>query len=332
MRYPDTRMRRLRAGAFIRNLVQEHHLAVTDLICPLFVLPGKKQKVAIASMPDICRFSVDRLLYEVESLVQLSVPAGIVFPVIPEEWKDQEGSYALDAEGLVPEAIAAIKQRFPNFGVITDVALDPYTSHGQDGCIDMQGYVLNDQTNRILAQQALLHAAAGADMVAPSDMMDGRVGIIRKALEQQGYTATAILAYTAKYASAFYGPFRDAIGSKQSLGQSSKASYQMHPAQANEALHEAALDLAEGADMLMVKPGLPYLDVLYRVKAKFAKPIAAYQVSGEYAMLQAAAQQNWLELEPCALESLLAFKRAGADAIVTYFAKQAAQWMLAATD
>lgn len=331
MSYPHIRMRRLRAKAFTRKLVQEHRLAVADLICPLFVIPGKKQKIAVSSMPGVYRFSIDALLYEIEALVRLGIPAAVLFPVIPPECKSPDGHAAVQSDGLVPQAVAAIKQRFPEFGVITDVALDPYTDHGQDGLLNAAGYVRNDQTIQLLAQQALVHVAAGADMVAPSDMMDGRIGMIRSALEQHGYTETPILAYTAKYASAFYGPFRDAVGSRQALGKADKLSYQMHPSQTNEALHEAELDIAEGADILLVKPGLPYLDVLYRIKTQFAKPVAVYQVSGEYAMLQAAAQNQWLELEPCMIESLLAFKRAGADVILTYFAKQAAQWLVSTT-
>ena len=326
--YPATRLRRLRSKPFFRSLVQEHEVRVTDLICPLFVLPGKRQKVAIESMPDVYRFSIDQLVVEVEALVKLGILAAILFPVIPTELKTAEASAAYDEDGLIPQAVRAIKQGFPDFAVITDLALDPYTSHGQDGVIDADGYVLNDETNTILVKQALAHAEAGADMVAPSDMMDGRVGCIRSALEQQGHRQTAILAYTAKYASAFYGPFRDAVNSKAALGKADKLAYQMHPAQRNEALHEAALDIQEGADIIMVKPGLPYLDVLYCLKQQFAKPTFVYQVSGEYAMLQAAAKQGWLELEPCMMESLLAFKRAGADAILTYFAKQAAQFLV----
>lgn len=324
MAYPLTRPRRLRAQDFSRRLVREHRLSCDDLIYPVFVHEGATAREAVPSMPGIERLSLDALLQEAESLLELGVPALALFPVVPQEKKSLDAKEAFGESALAQRAIRALKQRFPELGVISDVALDPFTSHGQDGLIDADGYVLNDATVEVLVQQALSHAAAGADIVAPSDMMDGRIGAIRQRLEQEGFSNTRILAYSAKYASSYYGPFRDAVGSSGSLGQGNKFSYQMDPANGAEALREVALDLEEGADMVMVKPGMPYLDILQRVKERFGVPTFVYQVSGEYAMLRAAFERGWLEAEPVMLESLLAFKRAGADAILTYFAKDAA--------
>ena len=325
--YPGVRMRRMRRDAFSRRLMRENRLTTDDLIYPVFVLPGKGQREPVASMPGIERLSVDLLLEELESVVSLGIPAVTLFPVVPGADKSDKAQEAYNPDGLVPVAIRAIKSRFPELGVITDVALDPYTSHGQDGLIDDDGYVVNDATVDVLVRQSLCHAEAGADVVAPSDMMDGRVGQIREALEASDFYNVRILAYAAKYASSFYGPFRDAVGSAGNLGGGGKHSYQMDPANADEALREVALDLEEGADMVMVKPGLPYLDVVRRVKTQFGAPTFVYQVSGEYAMLMAAAGNGWLDERACALESLVAMKRAGADGILTYFAKRAAGWL-----
>lgn len=326
-RFPHARLRRSRTHDFSRRIVREHRLAVDNLIQPLFVLPGRGQRQPVASMPGVERLSVDLLLAEAEALLNLGIPAVALFPVTPPEDKSEDAAPAYDEHGLAQTAVRAIKQRFPELGVITDVALDPFTSHGQDGLLDSQGYVTNDATVEVLVKQALSHAAAGADIVAPSDMMDGRVRAIREALERQGYPNVQILSYAAKYASSFYGPFRDAVGSAANLGKSGKASYQMDPANSDEALQEVALDLEEGADMVMVKPGMPYLDIVRRVKETFGVPTLVYQVSGEYAMIKAAAERGWLAEEAVMMESLLAFRRAGADAILTYFAREAAEWL-----
>lgn len=325
--FPARRLRRLRRHDFSRRLVREHVLTVDDLIYPVFVLEGSQRREAVTSMPGIERLSLDLLLEEAAELVALGIPAIALFPVIPAEQKSLDAAGAWNADGLVPRTVRALKQAFPELGVITDVALDPYTTHGQDGIIDEQGYVLNDLTTRTLVKQALTHALAGADVVAPSDMMDGRLGAIRDALEQHGLVNTQIMAYSAKYASHYYGPFRDAVGSAGNLGRSSKETYQMDPGNGNEALHEVGLDIAEGADMVMVKPGMPYLDVVHRVKQQFGVPTFAYQVSGEYAMHMAAIQNGWLKERECIMESLLCFKRAGADGILTYFAKRVATWL-----
>ena len=326
-RFPALRMRRLRRDDFSRRLVRESRLAVDDLICPLFVLEGEGQREAVASMPGVERLSIDLLLEEADALVGLGVPAVALFPGTPPEKKSDDAREAFNPDGLAQRAVRALKDRHPDLGVITDVALDPFTSHGQDGLIDDTGYVLNDETVDVLVKQALSHAAAGADVVAPSDMMDGRIGAIRAALEDAGHIHTRILAYSAKYASSFYGPFRDAVGSAASLGAGNKYSYQMDPANSDEALWEVGLDLDEGADMVMVKPGLPYLDIVRRVKDHYGAPTFVYQVSGEYAMLMAAAQNGWLDERAVILESLLAFKRAGADGILTYFARRVAGWL-----
>ena len=323
-------MRRMRRDDFSRRLMRESVLTVDDLIYPVFVLEGKDCSEAVASMPGIARQSLDRLLRTAEQAVNLGVPALAIFPVIDAARKASGAEEAWNPDGLVPSVVRALKKEFPELGVITDVALDPYTSHGQDGLInadDPRGYVLNDETLEALARQALTHAQAGADVVAPSDMMDGRVRRIRAELDAAKCIHTRILAYSAKYASSFYGPFREAVGSAGNLGKGSKATYQMDPANGDEALREVALDLAEGADMVMVKPGMPYLDVVHRVKDEFKVPTYAYQVSGEYAMLKAAAQNGWLDEKACVLESLLAFKRAGADGVLTYFALDAAAWL-----
>lgn len=325
--FPYQRLRRLRQNPAIRTLVQEHHLQVSDFIYPVFVLPGARQKQAIASMPGCERLSVDFLLPEVEILLQSGIQAMALFPVIPVEQKSLDAANAYDPEGLMQQAIRIIKREFPTMLLIGDVALDPYTSHGQDGIINENGYVLNDETTEILVQQALAQAEAGVDIIAPSDMMDGRIGAIREALETHGFTHTLLLSYAAKYASHFYGPFRDAVGSAAQLGKADKLSYQMNPANVEEALREVAQDIDEGADMVMVKPGMPYLDVICRVKKTFQVPTFAYQVSGEYAMLKAAAAQGWIDEEKAVLESLIAFKRAGCDGILTYYAKQAAIWL-----
>ncbi|BAP15370.1 MAG: delta-aminolevulinic acid dehydratase [Alcanivorax borkumensis] len=323
--WPATRMRRMRRDDFSRRLMREHTLTVDDLIYPVFVLEGSNQIEAVPSMPGVERKSIDLLVEEARELADLGVPAMALFPVTPGDIKTLDGREAWNPEGLAQRAVRAIKAAVPEMGVITDGALDPFTTHGQDGIIDDNGYVLNDVTVDALVKQALSHADAGADMVAPSDMMDGRIGAIRDALEAHGHIHTRIMAYSAKYASAYYGPFRDAVGSAGNLGKADKTTYQMDPANSDEALHEIALDLAEGADVVMVKPGMPYLDVVRRVKDEFKVPVYAYQVSGEYAMHMAAFQNGWLDQDKVMMESLLAFKRAGADGILTYFAKTAAQ-------
>jgi len=326
-KFPHRRMRRMRRDDFSRRLMRESHLSVDDLIYPMFILEGEGQREAVASMPGIERLSIDELLKEAADLVNLGIPAVALFPVTPLEKKTEDAREAFNPDGLAQRAVRALKARFPELGVITDVALDPFTTHGQDGLIDATGYVMNDETVAVLVKQALSHAEAGADVVAPSDMMDGRIGQIREALEDVGYIHTRILAYSAKYASSFYGPFRDAVGSAANLGAGNKYTYQMDPANGDESLWEVALDLEEGADMVMVKPGMPYLDIVRRVKDQFAVPTYVYQVSGEYAMLMAAAQNGWLDEKAVILESLLGFKRAGADGILTYFAKRVAQWL-----
>ena len=323
--FPIQRPRRLRKDAFSRKLVRENNLTVNDLIYPCFVLDGHKQSQAIASMPDVNRQSIDLLLKEAEIIHSLGIPAIALFPVTPDTIKSLDASEAYNPEGLAQRTVRALKAEFPDLGVITDVALDPFTTHGQDGLINEQGHIMNDETLEVLVKQAMSHAEAGVDIVAPSDMMDGRIGAIRQQLEAQGHTHTRILAYSAKYASSFYGPFRDAVGSAENLGSANKLDYQMDPANSDEALHEVALDINEGADIIMVKPGMPYLDVLRRIKDTFQKPTFAYQVSGEYAMLKAAAQNGWLDEKMTVMESLLAFKRAGADGILTYFAKDVAK-------
>ena len=326
MAYPYNRPRRMRRDEFSRRLMREHVLTANDLIYPVFVheLQGRE---AVPSMPGVERLSIDELLKVAEQAAELRVPALALFPVTAPEAKSLDAEAAWDDNGLAQRAVRALKQRFPELGVITDVALDPFTTHGQDGIIDDGGYVLNDVTVEALVKQALSHARAGVDIVAPSDMMDGRIGAIREALEGDGHVHTKIMAYSAKYASAFYGPFRDAVGSAGNLGKSNKYNYQMDPANSNEALHEIALDLEEGADMVMVKPGMPYLDVVRRVKDEFGVPTFAYQVSGEYAMLKAAINNGWLDERACVLEALTAFKRAGADGVLTYFALDAARWL-----
>ena len=323
--FPHTRMRRLRAQAFSRALVSENTLSAADLIYPVFVLEGSNQREAVASMPGIERLSVDLLIEQAREAVDLGVPAFALFPVVGQEHKSLLAEAAWSPDGLVQRAVAALKAAVPDLGIMTDVALDPYTTHGQDGIINDDGYVLNDVTTEVLVKQALSHAAAGADCVAPSDMMDGRIGAIRSALETEGHVNTLIMAYAAKYASSYYGPFRDAVGSAGNLKGGDKKTYQMDPANLDEAVHECALDLNEGADMIMVKPGMPYLDVVRRVKDALHAPTFAYQVSGEYAMHQAAFAQGWLDRDAVTLESLLAFKRAGADGILTYFALDAAR-------
>ena len=326
-RFPQRRLRRLRRDDFSRRLARENRLSPDDLILPVFILEGTRTIQPVASMPGVSRRSVDELLPVVEQALALGIPAMTLFPVIEAHGKTPGAEEAFNPDGLVPRCIREVKARFPEMGIITDIALDPYTSHGQDGLVDAQGYVLNDETIAVLEKQALTHAEAGADVVAPSDMMDGRVGALRRALDGRGHIHTRILAYSAKYASAFYGPFRDAVGSGANLGKGDKTTYQMDPANSDEALHEVALDIDEGADMVMVKPGLPYLDIVRRVKETFGLPTAVYQVSGEYAMLRAAAGNGWLDLRSCALETLLSMKRAGADAILTYFALDAARWL-----
>lgn len=323
--FPIQRPRRMRKDAFSRDLMRENTLTAHDLIYPCFVLEGQQQKQAISSMPGVYRLSIDLLLKEAEIIHKLGIPAIALFPVTPDDVKTLDAREAYNPEGLAQRTVRALKAEFPELGVITDVALDPFTTHGQDGLIDDTGYIVNDETVEVLIKQALSHAEAGVDIVAPSDMMDGRIGAIRQALETQGHIHTRILAYSAKYASSFYGPFRDAVGSAANLGGGNKYSYQMDPANSDEALHEVALDINEGADMIMVKPGMPYLDILRRVKDTFQKPTFVYQVSGEYAMLKAAAQNGWLDEQATVMESLLAFKRAGADGILTYFAKDVAQ-------
>ncbi len=323
--FPATRMRRMRRDDFSRRLMRETRLSTDDLIFPIFIVEGNNQKQAIASMPGIFRLSIDALLKEADELVSLGIPAIALFPSPDASTKTLQGLEAFNSDGLVQRAVRALKARQPELGIITDVALDPYTTHGQDGIIDDKGYVMNDVTVEALVKQALSHAEAGADIVAPSDMMDGRIGAIRLALEAQGHIHTKILAYSAKYASSYYGPFRDAVGSSSNLGGGNKYSYQMDVANSDEALQEVALDLAEGADMVMVKPGMPYLDIVAKVKQEFRVPTFVYQVSGEYAMHMAAAQNGWLNEDAVAMESLIAIKRAGADAILTYFAKKAAR-------
>lgn len=322
--FPTHRPRRMRKDAFSRRLMRENQLQVDDLIYPCFVLEGNNQREAVASMPGVERLSIDLLLKEAETIHKLGVPMMALFPVTPLEKKTEDAREAYNPEGLAQRAVRALRSEFPELGIMTDVALDPFTTHGQDGLIDDSGYIINDETVEVLVKQALSHAEAGAQVVAPSDMMDGRIGAIRDALEASGHIHTRIMAYSAKYASSFYGPFRDAVGSAGNLAGGNKFSYQMDPANSDEALHEVALDIAEGADMVMVKPGMPYLDVLYRVKQAFQKPTFVYQVSGEYAMLKSAILNGWLS-EDTVLESLLAFKRAGADGILTYFAKDIAQ-------
>lgn len=326
-KYPQTRMRRMRRDAFSRDLMREHILTPADFIYPVFVLEGTNKVEDVKSMPGVQRKTLDLLLKDAEQCVKLGIPMMAIFPVIDTPLKSLGAEEAYNPNGLVPRVVAAIKQAYPDLGVMTDVALDPYTSHGQDGLIDASGYVLNDETIAVLTKQAQCHAAAGADVVAPSDMMDGRIGAVREALDSNGHIHTRIMAYSAKYASSFYGPFRDAVGSSGNLGKGNKYTYQMDPANSDEALWEVGLDLQEGADMVMVKPGMPYLDIVRRVKDEFKAPTFVYQVSGEYAMLKAAVQNGWLNEEACVLESLLAFKRAGADGILTYFAIDAARWL-----
>jgi len=326
-KFPRRRPRRLRRDDFSRRLVRENRLSADDFIYPVFVIDGQNRSEPVPSMPGVERLSVDRLLKQAERCVQLGVPAIALFPVVDNGLRTADASEAWNPDGLAPKTIRALKIRFPQLGVITDIALDPYTSHGQDGLIDGSGYVLNDETIEVLVKQALCHAEAGVDVVAPSDMMDGRVGALREALDGRQFIHTRIMAYAAKYASSFYGPFRDAVGSAATLGKGDKYTYQIDPANSNEALWEVGLDLQEGADMVMVKPGLPYLDIVRRVKDEFGAPTMVYQVSGEYAMLKAAGQNGWIDERKCALEALLAFKRAGADAILTYFALDAAQWL-----
>lgn len=323
------RPRRMRKDEFSRQLMRENRLTANDLIYPVFVLEGENRTEAVPSMPGVQRQSIDVLLKTAEECVALGIPAIAIFPVVPQEGKSLTAKEAYNSNGLVPRTVKALKGAHPTLGVITDVALDPYTTHGQDGLIDDEGYVLNDETVEVLVKQALCHAKAGADIVAPSDMMDGRIGAIRDALEKEEYIYTRILAYSAKYASAFYGPFRDAVGSSSNLGKGNKNTYQMDPANTDEAIKEVLLDLQEGADMVMVKPGMPYLDIVRRVKQEFGVPTFAYQVSGEYAMLKAASQNGWLDEQACVMESLLGFKRAGADGVLTYFAMDVARWLKA---
>lgn len=326
-RFPRRRPRRLRRDDFSRRLVRENRLSADDFIYPVFVIEGQNRSEAVASMPGVERLSVDRLLKHAERCVELGVPAIALFPVVDNKLRTTDAREAYNPDGLASNTIRALKSRFPQLGVITDIALDPYTSHGQDGLIDDSGYVLNDETIEVLVKQALSHAEAGVDVVAPSDMMDGRIGALREALDARKFIHTRIMAYAAKYASSFYGPFRDAVGSAATLGKGDKYTYQIDPANSNEALWEVGLDLEEGADMVMVKPGLPYLDIVRRVKDEFGAPTMVYQVSGEYAMLKAAGQNGWIDERKCVMEALLAFKRAGADAILTYFALDAAQWL-----
>lgn len=325
--FPQKRMRRMRRDKFSRRLMRENHLRADDFIYPVFVLNGKNRKEKIPSMPGVIRQSADMLMQQAEKCLQLGIPALAIFPVIEPNLKSLTAAEALNPRGLVPQLITKLKKHFPELGIITDIALDPYTSHGQDGLVDADGYVMNDETVKILAQQALVHAQAGADIVAPSDMMDGRIAAIRDALDSKKYIHTRILAYSAKYASGFYGPFRDAVDSSTNLGEGSKSTYQMDPANSDEAIWEVGIDLGEGADMIMIKPGMPYLDIVRQVKDQFKAPTFVYQVSGEYAMLKSAAQNGWLDEKTCVLESLLAIKRAGADAILTYYAMDAAGWL-----
>lgn len=325
--FPYTRPRRMRRDDFSRRMMRENNLTPDDLIYPVFVLEGKNQREAVPSMPGVERVSIDELLSEAAQLVELGIPAIALFPVVPTEKKSDQAEEAWNPNGLAQRAVRAIKEKFPKLGVITDVALDPFTIHGQDGLLDQDGYVTNDATVEALVKQSVSHAEAGADIVAPSDMMDGRVGAMREALETAGFVNTKILAYSAKYASSFYGPFRDAVGSAGNLGGGNKYSYQMDPANGDESLHEVALDIEEGADMVMIKPGMPYLDIVYRVKEAFGVPTFVYHVSGEYAMLKAAAQNGWLDEKAVVLEALLGMKRAGADGILTYYAKDVAKWL-----
>ncbi len=325
--FPQKRMRRLRRNDFSRRLVRESSLSPSDFIYPVFVLEGENRVEEVKSMPGVIRQSLDRLLHQAEQCLELGIPAMALFPVIGPEQKSLDAREAFNPEGLVPRTVAALKNRFPELGIITDVALDPYTTHGQDGLIDETGYVMNDETVEVLAKQAVVHGQAGADIVAPSDMMDGRVGAIRASLDEENLIHTSILAYSAKYASSFYGPFRDAVGSAANIGAGNKYSYQMDPGNSDEALWEAKLDIDEGADMIMVKPGLPYLDIVRRLKDEFGVPTFVYQVSGEYAMLKAAGMNGWINEKACILEALLSFKRAGADGILTYFALEAAAWL-----
>jgi len=317
----------MRKHEFNRSLIRENSLTTNDLIYPIFIIEGKNKRESIKSMPGIERLSIDQLMIEAKEIVDLKIPAIALFPVIEAEKKSLEAEESYNSDGLVQRAVRKLKRNFSELAVITDVALDPFTSHGQDGLIDNDGYVMNDETVDVLIKQAISHAKAGADIVAPSDMMDGRIGAIRKALEEEGLIHTNILAYSAKYASSFYGPFREAVGSSGNLGSADKKTYQMDPANSNEALREVELDIAEGADMVMIKPGLPYLDVLSNVKETFGMPTFAYHVSGEYSMLKAASQNNWIDEKSCVLEALLCFKRAGADAILTYYAKEVAMWI-----
>ena len=328
-KFPHSRMRRMRRDEFSRRLMRENVLTVNDLIWPVFVLEGENQREAISSMPGVERLSIDLLLQEAAQAVALGIPALALFPVTPQSAKSATAEEAWNPDGLAQRAVRALKAAFPELGVITDVALDPFTTHGQDGLMDDSGYILNDETVTALVKQALSHAAAGADVVAPSDMMDGRIGEIRAALEQHGYSNTRILAYSAKYASSFYGPFRDAVGSAANLKGGNKYSYQMDSANSDEALWEVALDLQEGADMVMIKPGMPYLDIVRRIKDEFKAPTYVYHVSGEYAMLKAAGLNGWINEKACVLEALVGMKRAGADGILTYYAKQVAQWLKA---
>jgi len=325
--FPTVRMRRMRRDDYTRRLMREHVLTSNDLIYPVFVMEGSRKTQAVASMPGVERMTLDKLLPVAERCLQLKVPVLALFPVIDAKLKTLDGKEASNPKGLIPRVVARLKKEFPELGVMCDVALDPYTSHGQDGVIDASGYILNDTTLAILEKQALTQAAAGVDIVAPSDMMDGRIGRIRAALDNKKYIHTRIMAYSAKYASGFYGPFRDAVGSAANLGKGNKFTYQMDPANSDEALWEVGLDLQEGADMVMVKPGMPYLDILRRVKDEFKAPTFVYQVSGEYAMLKAAGMQGWINEKVCAMEALLAFKRAGADGVLTYYALDAAQWL-----
>ncbi|WP_296635272.1 MULTISPECIES: porphobilinogen synthase [unclassified Thiobacillus] len=329
--FPARRMRRMRRDDFSRRLMREHTLTPNDFIYPVFILEGQNKREAVSSMPGVERLSLDLLMPVAEDCLKLGIPALALFPVIDAGLKTLGAEEAFNPAGLVPRTVAALKDRFPELGIITDIALDPYTSHGQDGLLDDSGYVMNDETVAVLARQAVTHAQAGADVVAPSDMMDGRVAALRATLEEAGHIHTRILAYAAKYASSFYGPFRDAVGSAANLGKGNKTTYQMDPANSDEALWEVGMDLQEGADMIMVKPGLPYLDVIRRVKDAYGAPTYAYQVSGEYAMLKAAVQNGWLDERACVLEALMAFKRAGADGVLTYFARDAAHWLRAGT-
>jgi porphobilinogen synthase len=329
-KFPQTRMRRMRRDDFSRRMMRESSLQPDNLIYPLFVKEGKGQREAVASMPGVERLSIDELVREAEAVARLGIPAIALFPVTPPSAKSEDAREAWNPEGLAQRAVRAVKKAVPSLGVITDVALDPFTTHGQDGLIDATGYVVNESTVEALVKQALSHADAGVDIVAPSDMMDGRIGAVREALESAGFIHTRILAYSAKYASGFYGPFRDAVDSAGNLGKSSKSTYQMDPGNSDEALREVALDLEEGADMVMVKPGLPYLDIVRRVKDTFGVPTYVYQVSGEYAMLMAACRNGWLDERTVAMEALLSMRRAGADGILTYFAKRAAEWMKSA--